>query len=247
MFNERRSNVTGMIDERSAAMWGDGAEIESRVVTLDGATAARAMLDLGIGELTIGGGASELLDATFAYNVPAWRPELAYEVCDGVGLLALRQPPGHRSHGVANARNRWDLRFADKVPLDLALRFGMVEGTLSLGNLALEGLRLEIGTGDLTLDLSETNARTLNVPIQAGVLNLKLIVPVNTGVQVEVRSPVLTVQARGWQRARHIWVNDAYGATPETMRIAIDCGVASVTLAQQVPAARLQPLGPLLH
>jgi hypothetical protein len=79
------------------------------------------------------------------------------------------------------------------------------------------------------------------------VLNLKLIVPGNTGVQVEVRSPVLNVHAKGWQRARHIWVNEAYGATPETLRIAIDSGVASITLTQQVPAARLAAAGLLLH
>ena len=62
-----------------------------------------------------------------------------------------------------------------------------------------------------------------------------------------MRSPVLTMHARGWQRARHIWVNDAYGATPETLRITIDSGVASITLAQQSPAARTQPVVPLLH
>ncbi len=78
-------------------------------------------------------------------------------------------------------------------------------------------------------------------------LNLKLIVPGNTGVQVEVRSPVLTVHAKGWQRARHIWVNEAYGATPETLRITIDSGVASITLAQQVPSSRSAAAGLLLH
>jgi hypothetical protein len=220
---------------------------ESRVVAREGARAVRATLGLGSGELLVGGGARELLEAEFAYNVPAWEPELDYAVRERVGLLALRQPPGARTKGVPNARNRWELRFADDVPLDLGVKGGVVEGTLALGTLALDRLGVELGTGNLTIDLGETRARTLHIPIRAGVLNLKLIVPGDTGVQVEVRSPVLTMHARGWQRARHIWVNDAYGSTPETMRIAIDSGVASITLAQQAPALRAQPVGPLLH
>ena len=220
---------------------------ESRTVGLGGATAARAALDLGLGELTIGGGAPELLAATFEYTIPEWRPELAYEVREQTGRLTIRQPSSQRPHGATNARNHWDLRFAHDVPLDLGLKLGAVEGKLHLGRLALTGLQLELGTGNLTLDLSETMSRNLHIPIRAGVLNLKLIVPGNTGVQVEVRSPVLNVHARGWQRARHIWVNEAYGATPETLRIAIDSGVASITLAQQVPVARSASVGLLLH
>lgn len=220
---------------------------ESRSVALEGARAVRATLELEVGELLIAGGGQRLLDAEFSYNVPAWEPDLSYAVREQIGQLTIRQPSHARPHGVANARNRWDLRFANDVPLDLGLKGGVVEGKLDLGALALQRFGLELGTGNLTLDLSGTRSRTLNVPIRAGVLNLKLIVPSDTGVQVEVRSPVLTMHAKGWQRARHIWVNDAYGSTPETMRIAIDSGVASITLAQQAPAPRTQSVGSLLH
>ena len=228
-------------------MAGDELVQESRTVALAGAPAVRASLDLGLGELTLGSGACDLLAATFEYTVPAWRPELDYTVREQTGWLTLQQPSSQRPHGMTNARNHWDLRLAEDVPLDLGLKLGAVEGKLHLGRLALTGLQLEIGTGNLTIDLTETTSRNLHIPIRAGVLNLKLIVPGNTGVQVEVRSPVLNVHAKGWQRARHIWVNEAYGATPETLRVAIDSGVASITLAQQVPAARSAAPGLLLH
>ncbi|MFN8516162.1 MAG: toast rack family protein [Chloroflexia bacterium] len=203
---------------------------ESRSVALEGARAVRATLELEQGELQIAGGGQHLLDAEFSYNVPAWEPELAYAVHEQIGRLTLHQPSNARPHGVANARNRWDLRFANDVPLDLGLKGGVVEGKLDLGALALQRLGLELGTGNLTLDLSGTRSRTLNVPIRAGVLNLKLIVPSDTGVQVEVRSPVLTMHAKGWQRARHIWVNDAYGSTPKP------CGSPSTAASPQSPS-----------
>jgi hypothetical protein len=227
---------------------GDGEWItESRAVALDGARSVRATLEMEVGELLIGGGGEGLLDAAFAYTVPAWEPDLDYAVRERVGRLTLRQPKGVRAHGVENARNRWELRFAEGVPLDLGVQGGVVEGRLALGALALERLGLEFGTGNLTLDLSGTRSRTLHVAIEAGVLNLRLIVPGDSGVQVEVRSPVLTMHAQGWQRARHIWVNDAYGTTPETLRIAIDSGVAAINLTQQAPAARMRAVGLLLH
>ena len=206
---------------------------ESRTVALAGATAVRATLELGVGRLALGGGGRDLLDADFAYNVPTWRPELDYAVQGECGRLALRQPSSERPRGVLEGRNRWDLRFAERVPLDLGLKLGVVTGKLCLGTLSLERLSLEVGTGNFTLDLTETRPRSLHVPIRAGVLNLKLIVPRDSGVQVEVRSPVLTMHAKEWQRARHIWVNEAYAGTSDTMRIVIESGVASITLAQQ--------------
>ena len=247
MFKFQGSTLERWFSAKGGTMDCGEMMTETRTVSLDGARSVRATLDLEVGELLIGGGARNLLDAEFSYNVPAWEPELDYVVHEQVGRLTLRQPSAARPQGVSNARNGWDLRFAEDVPLDLGLKGGVVEAKLSLGALTLARLGLELGTGTLTLDLSETRSRTLHVPIRAGVLNLKLIVPSDTGVQVEVRSPVLTMHAKGWQRARHIWVNDAYSATPETMRIAIDSGVASITLAQQSPAARTQPVVPLLH
>ncbi len=235
------------LGERSGPM-GCGEEFaESRTVALGGATAVRASLELGVGELLIGGGGRDLLDADFIYNVPAWRPELDYAVEGERGRLTLWQPSSERPRGVLEGRNRWGLRFAERVPLDLGLKLGVIEGKLCLGKLSLERLSLEVGTGNFTLDLTETRARSLHVPIRAGVLNLKLIVPRDTGVQVEVRSPVLTMHAKEWQRARHIWVNEAYAGTADTMRVIIESGVASITLAQQAPVARPQPVAPLLH
>jgi len=247
MFKLQRSIFKVLVDERSEAMDGGEDFTEARTVALDGATAVRAAIELGVGQLAIGGGGCDLLDADFTYNVPEWRPELDYAVQDGRGRLTLWQPSSERPRGVLEGRNRWDLRFAEQVPLDLGLKLGVIEGKLCLGKLALAGLSLEVGTGNFTLDLTETRARSLHIPIRAGVLNLKLIVPRDSGVQVEVRSPVLTMHAKEWQRARHIWVNEAYGGTSDTMRVVIESGVASITLAQQSPVARLQPVAPLLH
>jgi hypothetical protein len=44
-------------------------QTESQTVELGGATSVRVEIDMGAGELDVTGGAAELLEADFAYNV----------------------------------------------------------------------------------------------------------------------------------------------------------------------------------
>ena len=67
---------------------------ESQVVELssiddleDGAD-LRVLVTLGAGELDVDGGAEELMEAEFSYNILEWAPEIEYEN----GRLRLAQP-----------------------------------------------------------------------------------------------------------------------------------------------------------
>lgn len=92
MFNTELSKVTGLLSGRSMPMADETLVEEARTVALRDATAVRASLELGVGELAIGGGASTLLAADFAYNAPDWRPELSYDEQQGQGELSLVYP-----------------------------------------------------------------------------------------------------------------------------------------------------------
>jgi hypothetical protein len=51
---------------------------ERRSVELEGAESVRTDLSMGTGDILVGGGAENLMDATFTYNVPRWKPEVSY-------------------------------------------------------------------------------------------------------------------------------------------------------------------------
>lgn len=60
---------------------------ESEAVEPEGAETVRAEIAMGAGILGISGGAQQLMEANFAYNVPEWEPEVDYEVTGGEGVL----------------------------------------------------------------------------------------------------------------------------------------------------------------
>ncbi|HXJ91946.1 MAG TPA: toast rack family protein [Terriglobia bacterium] len=78
---------------------------ESKTVQLGAAKAVRVNLKMAAGELKVAGGASDLMNADFTYNVPRWRPEVKYDVTGGTGQLSVQQPPESGGHGGRTATN----------------------------------------------------------------------------------------------------------------------------------------------
>ena len=62
---------------------------EQQSVQLWGAKTVKVDLSMGAGELTLVGGASDLLDASFTYNVAEWQPEVQYSVSGQQGTLTI--------------------------------------------------------------------------------------------------------------------------------------------------------------
>lgn len=210
----------------------DDLRTETRTVALGGATTATALVTLGLGDLTVGGGASELLAAEFVYNVAAWRPDVAYDVDGAHGAVTVRQPASHdKPHGAI--RYAWDLRFNDDVPLDLRLKLGVVKSNLRLGGLSLTGLAIEAGTGSATIDLRGDWQRDLRATIQGGVVNATLRLPDSVGVRVTVNGGILNVTTSGLHKTGADYVNAAYGVSPVTLRLAVQSGVGTIALVAE--------------
>src|SRR5262245_23489637 len=85
----------------------------TRSIELDKAESVDVELDMGAGELKVGGGAPKLMDASFRFNVPTWEPVVDYE-SGARAQLRVKQPSGATSFG--RTENTWDVRFNDTVP-----------------------------------------------------------------------------------------------------------------------------------
>jgi len=122
-------------------------QTESQSVELGDAKAVRVEIEFGAGDLEVTGGASDLLEAEFTYNVARLKPEVTYS--DGTlviqapevkGIPVLRDMDGFR--------NEWGLRLNDGVPMDLNVTVGAGTSDLQLAGLSLTGLNLEQGAGE---------------------------------------------------------------------------------------------------
>jgi hypothetical protein len=227
-------------------------QTESETVELGDATSVRVEIDMGAGELEVAGGAAELLEADFTYNVAELKPEVDYSG----GTLTVRTPDVETGIGslldITDYRYEWDLRLNDDVPMELQVNVGAGQTNLRLGSLSLTRLdvaggagevlvdlsgsdsltRLDIGggAGALTLDLTGAWQNDLEATIGGGVGKRILILPRDTGVRVKVDVGVGGVVAAGFTKEGEYYTNDAYGQSEVTLNLEVAGGVGETEL-----------------
>jgi hypothetical protein len=202
---------------------------ETRSVDLRGAESARIQVDLGAGELWLEGGSAKLLDADFRYPAPAWKPEIKYDVSAGRGYLTVRQPAIH-SFTTGNQRNRWDLHINDKVPIDLRVNLGAGRGNLKLSGTALHRLEVEVGAGELQVDLTGAWENDVDARVRGGVGEATVRLPRDIGVRVEASGGLGSINVQGLHKEGSYYVNDAYGKSEIHLRLNITGGIGQINL-----------------
>src|SRR3712207_2964463 len=119
------------------------SQTESQSVELDDAESVRTELRQGFGKLNLSGGAEQLMEANFSYNVAEWEPEVDYD-SGRQGTLTVQQGGSEEDStsllGLDDARNEWDIRLNNGVPIDLSIEMGAGENALRLGTLSLTAL-----------------------------------------------------------------------------------------------------------
>ncbi len=208
------------------------ARTETRVIDAGGAASASVVVRMGAGELRISGGAASLLEAEFTTNRERWIPELDYRVVGDRGRLEVRQKKG-RSIFFGNRRNEWDLRLSGGLPIDLAVKLGAGESRLDLRGVDLEALDVDMGVGELHLDLTGPRTRDIEVKVDGGVGSATITFPRDIGVRVEVDGGIGSVNARGFVKDGHRYVNEAFGKTAAAIRVKVDAGIGSIDLREE--------------
>jgi hypothetical protein len=201
---------------------------ESKTVALGAAQSVRVSLNMKAGELKVGGGATQLMDADFTYNVPEWKPEVKYAVSGGVGNLEVAQPRSGSSTG--NTRNEWDVHLSNKAPMEMTVNMGAGRATLTLAGLALSRLEVNMGAGETTVDLTGNWKKDLSAQIHGGVGRATVRLPRDVGVHVIAQGGIGAINASGFQKRGDAYVNDVYGKSPVTLQIEVEGGVGEINL-----------------
>jgi hypothetical protein len=136
------------------------ADSTTERVTAKGAQRVEAEIRMGPGDLTVTGGAKALMEGDFRYSDGRLAPEIDYRVDGDVGELDMSQGtdgnwfPRFWGGGYQNV---WDVSFADDMPLDLRLQLGAGDVNVQLGDTMLEEFRMETGAGALDIDLADSD------------------------------------------------------------------------------------------
>jgi hypothetical protein len=197
-------------------------------VALGAAQSVRVNLNMKAGELKVEGGATQLLDANFTYNVPEWKPEVKYNVSGSVGNLEVAQPGSGSS--TSNTRNEWDVRLSNKPPMEMTVNMGAGRATLTLSGLALSRLELNMGAGETTVDLTGDWKKDLSAQIHGGVGRATIRLPRDVGVHVVAQGGLGAINASAFHKQGDAYVNDPYGKSPVTLQIEVEGGVGEINL-----------------
>jgi N-terminal domain of toast_rack, DUF2154 len=203
---------------------------ESKSVDPKDAQSARAQLKMGAGELNLAGGADQLMEGDFSYNVSEWKPEVSYDVSGDEGKLVVRQGGSEGSNLTGEARNEWDISLNDELPTDLVVQMGAGESNLDLDSLSLMRLKLQMGAGKTTVDLTGDYARSFNASIQGGVGEATVMLPSGVGVKAKAQGGLGKINAEGLKRVGNSYVNDAYGESDVTLNVNVQGGVGQINL-----------------
>jgi len=204
-------------------------QTDIKEVNLGDAKAVQVEIRMGAGELSIAGGAKNLLDAEFSYNVPEWKPHVDYHVSGGEGRLSIRQPEG-TGGASGNVPYNWDLRLRSGIPLSMDVQMGAGRANLTLGKLSLTGLDLKLGAGETTVDLTGDWKHDLAARIRGGVGRATLRLPRDVGVRVEAEGGIGAINAHDFKKEHGVFVNEAYGKSPVTLHVDVKGGVGEINL-----------------
>ena len=185
---------------------------------------------MAIGELNLTGGADGLMEADFAYNVPDWQPQVNYEVVGDTGELNVEQQGLGQGIPDRDARNEWDVRLNDSVPIDLGVQVGGGVSNLDLDSLTLTRLNLDVGAGATTVDLTGDWERDLSAVVRGGAGEVTMLLPSQAGVRVNAGTRLGRINAEGLSRQGEAYVNDAYGNSDVTLQVEVSGGVGQINL-----------------
>jgi N-terminal domain of toast_rack, DUF2154 len=200
---------------------------ETRTIDLDNSDNVRVQLMMGAGELRVHGGSAKLMEGRFVYHRLLMRPEVTYQRSGTEGELTVKEPSGVRSgaHGY-----EWSVALNDQKPLDLEINCGAGETHLELGEMTLRRVRVDMGVGQLRMDLRGEPKNDYNVSVNGGLGQAIIYLPSNVGLEARVEGGIGGIQVSGLEKREGRYVNDALGHAKTTVRVDVHGGIGEIRL-----------------
>src|SRR4029453_13481143 len=162
---------------------------------LQGGEAGGGTLQMGARRLNVSGGSAHLLNANFHFDRKWDNPKVDYHVSGSKGILEVNQESGNSNFG--SSENTWDLNFSNDVPLELRGKMGAGRGNLKLRDMDVTNIDLQMGAGEVELDLTGPRKSDLNVSVKGGIGQATIRLPKDVGVTAHAAGGIGSIGATG--------------------------------------------------
>jgi hypothetical protein len=188
----------------------------------------RLDLQMGAGQFKVRGGAAQLARADFTYNVEQWKPEVTYHTFAGASDLNIAQPSGSHTH-IGDTKYNWDIEVADDIPLDLNAHVGAGEAHMNLGSLNLRRVEVEMGVGQLDMDLRGAPKHDYDVHIHGGIGEATVHLPHDAEIIATGSGGIGEIHTQGLQKQGDRWTNDVRNAKAR-IHVDVEGGIGQINL-----------------
>lgn len=189
---------------------------------------ANVELDMGAGQMNIGGGSDKLLDGTFTYNVDEWKPVVHNSTNGTHATVTIKQPSGARGGG--RTKYVWDLNLNDHILTDLTINCGAGQARLHLGTLLLRSLAIHMGAGQVQLDLRGEPKHDYDVKIDGGVGQADIHLPTGVGIWATAHGGIGSLNITGLEKHGDHWENDLYNKSKVTVKLEVNGGIGEIKI-----------------
>ncbi|HEY3742435.1 MAG TPA: toast rack family protein [Bryobacteraceae bacterium] len=199
-------------------------------IDLDKAEIVNTKLHMGVGEMTVKGGATKLMEGDFSYSIPSWKPEIKYSSTGFRGTLTIDQPSKAKGLSSNAGDYKWDIKLSDKVAQDFEFVSGVGVTHADLSTMNIRSIDVKMGVGELELNLRGKPEKDYSVTIKGGVGEARILLPKDIGVIANASGGLGGVDTTGMSQNGNQYVNDAYQKSPVTIRLTISGGVGGIKL-----------------
>lgn len=209
----------------------DEQKTDSLAIPLESAQEAVVDINHGAGTLKIGAGAkaTNLVEGTFVGGV-----EQRIDYSSDWASLTLSAPsnvifgfPG--TFGPEGLR--WDVRFNDRIPMDLRLHTGAGESRLDLSSLLVQKLSLETGASSTVITLPARAGMT-DVEVRAGAASVVMRIPQGVAARIFMKSGLVStkIDTNRFPYNGSVYETPGYETSQNKVEIVVEAGVGSIEI-----------------
>lgn len=188
---------------------------------------ANVELDLGAGQLTLRGGADDLISGKFEYS-SNFKPQVESKVMGSHAVVTIRQA-GHGGWG-GSTNNTWDLAISDAALLDLVVNCGAGQADMNLGDVKLRSLEVHMGAGQVNLDLRGKPERDYDVRVSGGVGQANIHLPEGVGIRADAHGGIGSIDITGLTKHGDHYENDLYDKAKVNVRLKVEGGIGEIRI-----------------
>lgn len=197
---------------------------------IDAGTAetVRAEIRMGAGELHLQGGGTKLLAGSFRYSERIGQPTVRYEVTGSRGLLSVESPKN--ASLIGKMVNEWTLRMGSQAPLEMNVKLGGGTASLDVSTLPLRSIEVEMGAGEMKLNLAGKYTNDVTVLIKGGAGNTEIRLPKDMGAVVDAKLGIGSIDTKGLTKREGKYYNQAYAEGKPAVQVEVRGGVGDIAL-----------------